>query len=90
MTPDKVKRAARLLKCRDGLQDPLTVPDYDPPEDGQGGLALYEEVSEAGASGGAQVYLPDDLVRHLTRLAIQLIQTELTEMGVELPDKPDG
>ena len=86
MTPDKVKRAAQLLKCLDGLQDFLTVPDYDPPEDGQGALSLYDEVSEAGASGGAEVYLPDDLVRYLAHTALLRIKKELTEMGGELPD----
>lgn len=90
MTPDEVKRAAQLLKCHDGLYDLLTVSDYDPPEDGQGGLSLYEEVSETGASGGAHVYLPDDLVRHLAKIALSQIKKELTKMGVELPEKSDG
>ena len=90
MTPDKVKRAAQLLKAYPGLQEILETPAYDPPEDGQGQLVLCEEVGESGCSIAASAYLPDDLLRQLAKIAISLIKQELVEMGVELPDKPDG
>jgi hypothetical protein len=90
MTPDKVKRAAELLESYDGLQELLKVPDASNLEATAGELALVEDMSEAGCSHRASVYIPENMLREVARLALDLIEQELNDIGVELPDKSDG